>query len=75
MLIGALLWITASGVLHELRAEGEGMYQGLKTFTDVLEIIEKNYVDEVDPKVLIENAIDGMVSNLDPHSALLPPEA
>jgi carboxyl-terminal processing protease len=75
MLIGALLWITASGVLHELRAEGEGMYQGLKTFTDVLEIIEKNYVDEVDPKVLIEKAIDGMVSNLDPHSALLPPEA
>ncbi|MEE4608906.1 MAG: S41 family peptidase [Desulfobacteraceae bacterium] len=75
MLIGALLWTAASGVLHDLHAEGEGIYQGLKTFTDVLEIIEKNYVDEVDSKELIEKAIDGMVSGLDPHSALLPPEA
>jgi len=45
MLIGALIWTAASGVLHDLRAEGEGLYQGLKMFTDVLEIIEKNYVD------------------------------
>jgi len=75
MLIGVLLWTAASGILHDLHAEGEDIYQGLKTFTDVLEIIEKNYVDEVDAKALIEKAIDGMVGSLDPHSALLPPEA
>jgi carboxyl-terminal processing protease len=75
ILVGALLWTGASGVLHDLYAEGEGIYQGLKTFTDVLEIIEKSYVDEVNTNDLIEKAIQGMVSSLDPHSALLPPDA
>jgi carboxyl-terminal processing protease len=75
ILVGALLWTAASGVLQNLYAEGAGIYQGLKTFTDVLEIIEKNYVDEVNTEELIEKAIQGMVSSLDPHSALLPPEA
>jgi len=75
ILVGALIWTAASGIRHDLFAEGEGIYQGLKTFTDVLEIIEKSYVDEVNTKELIEKAIQGMVSSLDPHSALLPPEA
>ena len=75
MLVAVLLWTASSGVLQELYASGEDIYKGLKTFTDVLEIIEKNYVDEVDSKDLIQKAIQGMVSSLDPHSALLPPEA
>ncbi len=75
ILVGALLWTAASGVMNALYAEGEDIYKGLKTLTDVLEIIEKSYVDEVKAKDLIEKAIQGMVSSLDPHSALLPPEA
>jgi carboxyl-terminal processing protease len=47
----------------------------LKLFTEVIELIQKNYVDEVDSKDLIEKAIQGMVRGLDPHSSLLPPEA
>lgn len=50
-------------------------YQGLKLFSDVLEEIEKNYVEEVDTKKLIEEAVHGMVDSLDPHSSFLPPEA
>ncbi|HMA67955.1 MAG TPA: peptidase S41, partial [Desulfosalsimonadaceae bacterium] len=50
-------------------------YQGLKLFSDVLEEIEKNYVEEVETKKLIEEAIHGMVDSLDPHSSFLPPEA
>ncbi len=56
-------------------ANGEETYKGLKLFTDVIELIEKNYVDEVDTEKLMQKAIQGMVRSLDPHSAFLPPEA
>lgn len=50
-------------------------YEELKTFTEVLSIIKKNYVDEVKTKDLVISATKGMVSSLDPHSAFLTPEA
>jgi carboxyl-terminal processing protease len=49
-------------------------YEELETFTNVLAIIQKNYVEEVDTKRLIEGAINGMLASLDPHSAYLTPE-
>ena len=49
-------------------------YEDLETFTNVLAIIQKNYVEEVDTKRLIEGAINGMLTSLDPHSAYLTPE-
>jgi len=41
----------------------------------VIQLIEKEYVDDVESKELIQKAIQGMVQSLDPHSSLLPPEA
>jgi len=64
-----------TGFNRKIAASSDETYKSLKTFTDVLEIVEKNYVDEVDTKDLINKAIQGMVHGLDPHSALLPPEA
>ncbi len=64
-----------TGFNRKIAASSNETYKSLKTFTDVLEIVEKNYVDEVDTKDLINKAIQGMVHGLDPHSALLPPEA
>ncbi len=55
--------------------EDDKTYSSLKLFTDVLEELEKNYVDEVDADELIHNSIKGMVGNLDPHSSFMPPEA
>ena len=46
----------------------------LRTFTEVMERIKKAYVEEVDDKTLLENAIQGMLSGLDPHSAYLKPD-
>ncbi len=63
------------GVYRGLSDNREETYQGLKIFSDVIELVEKDYVDEVEPKKMIENAIQGMVGSLDPHSSLLTPEA
>ncbi len=43
----------------------------LRTFSDVYARIKNDYVEEVDDKTLIENAIRGMLSGLDPHSNYL----
>ena len=60
---------------RDLAAKGKETYESLKLFTDVVRIVEGNYVDEVEPKEIMEKAINGMLKGLDPHSALLPPEA
>jgi len=49
-------------------------YESLEAFTNVLSIVKKNYVEDVDTKNLVTGAINGMLSSLDPHSAYLTPE-
>lgn len=43
-------------------------YDGLVLFGDVFEQVRQNYVEPVEDKKLIEYALNGMLSNLDPHS-------
>jgi carboxyl-terminal processing protease len=47
----------------------------LRTFAEVLDRIKAAYVEPVTDKELLENAIKGMLSNLDPHSAYLDAKA
>ncbi|PIE67956.1 MAG: peptidase S41 [Deltaproteobacteria bacterium] len=74
VLVSGLL-ILGHGFYRDLSAKTEETYKGLKLFSDVIELVQKNYVDEVDTKNMIEAAIQGMVRSLDPHSTLLPPES
>ena len=46
----------------------------LRAFTEVFHRIKTDYVEEVDDKTLLENAIKGMLTGLDPHSSYLTPE-
>ena len=71
----ALVLIVGAGFYSAPMAGDEKTYQSLKLFSEVLEEIEANYVDPVDSEKLIQNAIKGMVSSLDPHSTFMPPEA
>ena len=50
------------------------LYQQLNLFGDVLERVRRDYVEPVDEKTLIENAINGMLSALDPHSSYMNPK-
>ena len=49
-------------------------YEELKTFSEVLTQVQKSYVDETKAKDLVQGAIRGMLSTLDPHSAYMTPE-
>ena len=71
-LFAAVILMLTTGSVHGAE---EKTYQSLKLFADVLEELENNYVDEVKPEELVQNAIKGMVGNLDPHSSFMPPDA
>jgi carboxyl-terminal processing protease len=75
MVIAVVFWTIGTGFYRDLSAKNEEAYEELKVFSDVIELIEREYVDEVDTKELIQKAIQGMVQSLDPHSSLLPLEA
>lgn len=75
MVLASVVLILGHGFYRDLSANNEETYKGLKLFSDVIELVQKNYVDEVDTQKMIEAAIQGMVRSLDPHSALLPPDA
>ena len=47
----------------------------LRTFAEIFGKVKSDYVEKVDDKKLIEQAINGMLAGLDPHSAYLNPEA
>ncbi|MBF9045710.1 PDZ domain-containing protein [Rhodobacterales bacterium LSUCC0031] len=71
---GVLLSTQIAGPLiaQEDRANAS-VYEQLDLFGDIFERIRANYVEEVDEAALIEAAINGMLTSLDPHSGYLPP--
>jgi carboxyl-terminal processing protease len=49
-------------------------YKNLEVFSNVLSIVQQNYVDDIDTKEALEGAIKGMLTSLDPHSSFLKPD-
>lgn len=63
-------WLIAT---RQLLAAGE-TYESLKIFTEVLSLVESNYVESVDSSQLVEGAINGLMRELDPHSSYMSPD-
>ena len=76
MISALLLVLTLSlgGGVASKSNDSAATYENLKLFTEVLSIIQSQYVDEVPPKDVIYNAIKGTLRGLDPHSSFLDPE-
>ena len=74
ILLVFLLGVTVGvGRFHKVAALSNTTYEDLKVFTDVLGLLQKEYVEETKSKDLIHGAIKGMLETLDPHSAFMPP--
>jgi carboxyl-terminal processing protease len=69
-----LLTLSLGGGVASKSNDSAATYENLKLFTEVLSIIQSQYVDEVPPKDVIYGAIKGTLRGLDPHSSFLDPE-
>jgi carboxyl-terminal processing protease len=65
----------AGPLMAQEAARNASVYQQLDLFGDIFERIRAQYVEEVEPEQLIEAAINGMLTSLDPHSSYLPKKA
>lgn len=63
-------WQFSSGNTEDLQET----YKNLEIFSNVLSIVQQNYVDDIDTKETLEGAIKGMLTSLDPHSSFLKPD-
>jgi carboxyl-terminal processing protease len=75
LITGAVFATQISAPLGAQEGGTAEVYRQLDLFGDIFERVRSTYVEEVDEAELIEAAIDGMLSSLDPHSSYLPPEA
>ena len=64
----------AGPLIAQEAARNASVYEQLDLFGDIFERIRSQYVEEVDERKLIEAAINGMLTSLDPHSSYLSPE-
>jgi len=71
--IGIGVFLSAQWVPN-VSAVGRQDYESLEAFSNILSIVKKNYVEDVETKNLVNGAINGMLNSLDPHSAYLTPE-
>ena len=73
VVLGASITIT-HGVLAERQAaqtQGGLPFDDLRSFVQILDKVKAEYVEPVDDKTLLQNALRGMLSGLDPHSAYM----
>nr|MCU0908598.1 peptidase S41 [Paracoccaceae bacterium] len=72
ILAGLVLATQVAGpLIAQDNASRATVYEQLELFGDIFERIRAQYVEEVDEKALIEAAINGMLTSLDPHSGYL----
>ena len=75
ILTGAVVTTQVAAPLLAQEAETtSNVYEQLDLFGDIFERIRAQYVEEVETKDLIEAAINGMLTSLDPHSSYLSPD-
>src|SRR5713226_4579884 len=69
-----ILTLSLGGGVASKSNDSAATYENLRLFTEVLSIIQSQYVDEVPPKDIIYSAIRGTLRGLDPHSSFLDPD-
>jgi len=75
IIAGTLVLLVFTGGVQRGITAVEDTYEKLKVFTEILSLVQSNYVEDVNSKDLIYGAVKGMLDTLDPHSAFMTPEA
>src|SRR5438128_1892582 len=70
-----VLTLSLGGTVASKSTDGSGTYEQWRLFTEVLSIVQNQYVEEVPRKELIYSAIKGTLRGLDPHSSFLDPDS
>ena len=60
--------------IENVKADTSDIYKNIEVFTEVLSLVEDNYVEPQDTQELIYGAIKGLVQSLDPHSSFMTKE-
>ncbi|OPX99772.1 MAG: Carboxy-terminal processing protease CtpA precursor [Syntrophorhabdus sp. PtaB.Bin047] len=68
------IYIGAYGKRTAQGGESKEIYEYLRTFSDVIDLVKRNYVEEVKDRDIVYAAIKGILESLDPHSSFLPPD-
>ncbi len=80
-ILAIMIFLGAGSIVGAEEEEKDGKtsssktYEKLKAFSEILSLVESNYVESVESDALIDGAIKGMVKALDPHSSYLPPKS
>ena len=67
--LALVFFLAGGGAMKAVSAEAD--YESLRRFSQILDIVEQHYVNDVSHKELLEDALKGMLQNLDPHSTLM----
>ena len=71
-ILAFLILFSSNNILF---ASGNDIYKKIDLFSEVLETIKNEYVDEIDESEAMDSAINGLLQSLDPYSGYMKPEA
>lgn len=73
VIILTLFYYSNDYKVTDLLAKSQSLYSKIKIFTSVLETVQRSYIEKRDSDDLLDDAIKGVLSNLDPHTVYLRP--
>jgi carboxyl-terminal processing protease len=74
-LSGIVVTVLVATLSNSVASEADTRYEDLSLFTNILNLVRRNYVEPVDEGALVRGAVRGMLAELDPHSSFLDSEA
>jgi carboxyl-terminal processing protease len=72
--IAVIFFIIFTAASTGIIESGRSLIAKFKVFSEIIDHVRKDYVEATDPQMLVDYAIRGMITNLDPHTAYLTPD-
>ena len=73
LMLGSAMTLSSGVLAAETEVERKDVYEKLELFAEVMALVQDSYVEDVTDDDLIEGALNGALSSLDPHSSYTPP--